>query len=141
MTEYVQVDWKFVDKQLKNSTLIEDEQLLVRKLLHGLEQVGVKHDQLTNLKGVVGIAVSLLNSEAISSDDQNQWVDAVPGELVNRDRVRVRLDAYAGTTGVKHNGKTGRVVTLRNGKAAVVYDNESIETPPQHEISALQKLV
>ena len=141
MDDTVRIDWKFVDFQLKMKELPAGQDLLVRKLLHTLEQVGLEHHDLPALQGVLETVVSLSNGYALHVDLSEQWVDAVPGDISNRDRVRVKRDAYTGSVGVRHNGKTGRVAALRNGKAAVVYDGESIETPPQHEIIALQKLV
>jgi hypothetical protein len=130
-----------VDLQLKQADLGPFQSVLVRKILHILEPV-IEPGDLEGLAATFGIVVSLFKGHTLDTeDDEEQWVNAVPGDISNRDRVRVRPDAYTGRLGVLHNGKIGRVATLRNGKAAVVYDGASIEVPPQHEISALQKLV
>jgi hypothetical protein len=74
-------------------------------------------------------------------EDGRQWVEAVPGELSVRDRVRVKPDAYQGTVGTIHNGRVGRVVSMRNGSIRVVYDDADAEWSPGHDISLIEKLV
>lgn len=51
------------------------------------------------------------------------WVQAKPGQLVVRDYVRVRMDAYPGTTGQAHNGRSGPIVSIRHGDIIVRYDD------------------
>ena len=43
------------------------------------------------------------------------WVDAQPGFIIVGDEVRVKNDAYDGTTGAMHNGRRGKVVGVRYG--------------------------
>lgn len=138
----VKVDWLFVDQQLQKYDFSPAEDVLVRKVLHVLEQAGLSQEELANFAGVLDVVEALLNGHALSSPSSNeQWRDALPGDIVKRDRVRVKHDAYSGSVGVHHNGKEGRVASILNGKVTVVYDGESAEGAPRHEVRALQKLV
>jgi hypothetical protein len=143
MDDKVVVDWSFVNQQLDASDLSDSRSVLVRKILHVLEQVGLTHDESTNLTdgGVLEAVQALINGHAIAVDSREVWADAQPGEIAKGNRVRVKPDAYDDRIGVMHNGRQGRVVTLRNGKIGVVYDGENPDTAPQHEVWALQKLV
>lgn len=48
-----------------------------------------------------------------------QWVAAGPGLIKVGDEVRVKLDAFTGSTGVLHNGRTAKVVAIRYGDVIV----------------------
>lgn len=50
---------------------------------------------------------------------EEQWVDAQPGALVVGDVVRVKSNAFDGSTGEIHNGRVGRIVGIRYGDIIV----------------------
>jgi hypothetical protein len=47
------------------------------------------------------------------------WVDARAGDLVIRDIVRVKRDAFTGVLGTVHNGRVGVIVGVRYGDIVV----------------------
>ena len=68
---------------------------------------------------------ALIRGAALQPADQTgyRWAEAEPGQLVVRDVVRVRLDAYPDETGAFHNGRTGPIVAIRSGDVHVMYDD------------------
>ena len=52
-----------------------------------------------------------------------KWIPAKPGQIVVRDYVRVRADAYKNDAGQFHNGRSGPIVAIRNGDIHVLYDD------------------
>ena len=74
-------------------------------------------------------------------DPQYRWEDARPGQLVVSDVVRVKTDAYQGSAGELHNGRSGRIVAIRGGDIHVVYDDGGIKAsmPPRHSPHKLEK--
>jgi hypothetical protein len=50
---------------------------------------------------------------------QGQWVAAHPGFVKVADTVRVKADAFDGSTGTIHNGRVGRVVAVRSGNVII----------------------
>jgi hypothetical protein len=70
----------------------------------------------------------------VDDDPDSVWVQAKPGNLVIRDRVRVRVDAYTAATGQVHNGREGDVVAIRHGDIHVRYDNGDIARHSPHSL-------
>lgn len=50
---------------------------------------------------------------------QGLWAAAHPGFVVVGDTVRVKADAFDGSTGLVHNGRVGRVVAVRSGNVII----------------------
>lgn len=75
----------------------------------------------------------------VPDEVEGVWVQAKPGGLVVRDRVRVRADAYAGEVGLVHNGKTGVIVSIRYGDILVKYDDS--DHTSRHSPYALEKKI
>ena len=142
MAKYIRPDYDWVDNQLSQVGSTEWSAALVNELVTVLDNADFEHRQADEVKKYAEQAVSLYLGQPIyvPSDDEN-WADARPGELNVRDTVRVRVDAYTGDSGTKHNGKRGRVTAMRNGVANVAYDGETSELPAGHDIHLLQKLV
>jgi hypothetical protein len=70
----------------------------------------------TQMKEVVETFPSLaLNHSIIPQPKDEKWTDAQPGAIKVGDEVRVKDDAYTGSTGTMHNGRRGRVVAVRYG--------------------------
>jgi hypothetical protein len=55
------------------------------------------------------------------------WVDAQPGAIIVGDEVRVKADAYNGSTGAIHNGRRGKVVGVRYGD--IIFKSTDDKTP------------
>lgn len=56
-----------------------------------------------------------LNHSVLPEKQDEVWVDAQPGAILVADEVRVKHDAYTGSTGAIHNGRRGKVVAVRYG--------------------------
>ncbi len=82
----------------------------------------------------LGVFEQLARGRALETpaEAEHRWVQARPGALVMRDRVRVRADAYPGRVGQLHNGRAGVIVGVRNGDIIVKYDNASNDVQPTH---------
>ena len=69
------------------------------------------------------------------------WQSVKPGNVVVRDEVRVKFDAYRGEVGQSHNNRRGYVVAIRHGDIIVRYDDG--KQPPgdgvHHSPYALEK--
>jgi hypothetical protein len=83
------------------------------KLLATWEQMKLSDSQQ---KEVLALFNKLALGYAITPEIANEvWIDAQPGAITVGDQVRVKLDAYQGSTGSIHNGRRGRVVGIRYG--------------------------
>lgn len=49
------------------------------------------------------------------SDEDEVWVDVIPGQVKVADVVRVKSEAFSGKTGQIHNGRVGKIVAIRYG--------------------------
>ena len=96
--------------------------LLILRLLEIYWRSGLDHETRSK---ALGAFVELANGHALpqSAHSGFDWVPAKPGQLVVRDYVRVRTDAYPGGTGVAHNGRSGPIVSIRHGDIIVRYDD------------------
>lgn len=73
-----------------------------------------------------------------------RWVQVRPGQIVMRDYVRVRVDAYSGSAGQYHNGRSGPIVAVRNGDIHVMYDDDPNNKPQmavRHPPHCLEKRI
>jgi len=67
-------------------------------------------------KEVLALFSKLALGHAVTPEVANEvWIDAQPGAITVGDQVRVKLDAYEGSTGSMHNGRRGKVVGIRYG--------------------------
>lgn len=83
------------------------------KLLSAWEPLKLSNPQQ---KEVLALFNQLALGYAITPEVANEiWVDAQPGAITVGDQVRVKLDAYQGSTGAMHNGRRGKVVGIRYG--------------------------
>ena len=83
------------------------------KLLSTWEQMKLSDPQQ---KEVLALFGKLALGHAITPELPNEvWIDAQPGAITVGDHVRVKLDAYQGSTGSMHNGRRGKVVGIRYG--------------------------
>lgn len=69
-----------------------------------------------NAKEVVDLFSKLALGHSLMQDAPDEiWADAQPGFITVGDEVRVKRDAYDGSTGAIHNGRRGKVVGVRYG--------------------------
>ena len=139
---YVEVDWSWVNDQLKQvgefDTAIGHT---VKNLLDCLETEEFKVGELGDFDTAMNLTKSLFKGQPVVDDAETEkWLDLRGGDLSVRDTVRIKTDAYTGPSGIKNNGKRGRVTAMRNGKITVLYDGDAVEDAKSHDISALQKL-
>lgn len=79
----------------------------------------------------------------VKTNKNELWMPARPGDIKTADEVRIRADAYEGTTGTMHNGRRGVVVGVRYGDVIIRSTDgkspalEGAHYPPQ----MLEKLV
>lgn len=133
-------------QQLEEHEATEGETQLVMRLLEEWWEDGLGHGD--DVWRALGMFESLARGKALEKPDQADvnyaWVQAKPGQLVVRDYVRVKLDAYKGPTGLMHNGRSGRIVRISMGDILVQYDDgkEKIDgLPPRHSPHNLEKRV
>lgn len=62
-------------------------------------------------------------------EEGGKWVDARPGNIVIRDVMRVKADAYGGPAGIAHNGRVGVVVAVRHGDIHIKYTDDRQPKP------------
>ena len=62
---------------------------------------------------------------ATKNDGTEVWVQAVPGQIVVGDEVRVKTNAFSDSSGTIHNGRRGKVIAIRYGDIIVdITDNK-----------------
>lgn len=67
-------------------------------------------------KEVIALFGPLALGHSVLPEQKDEvWVDAQPGAILVADEVRVKADAYDGSTGAMHNGRRGKVVGVRYG--------------------------
>ena len=139
---YLEVDWDWTQEQLTKAgakgTAVGK---IVENLLDVLEVAEIKHANVKDLDKALEYTAALAKGHPIvvESDDED-WLDLRGGDLVVRDVVRIKPDAYTGINGTLLNGKRGRVTAMRNGKITVLLDGDPVELARGHDIDALQKL-
>lgn len=68
-----------------------------------------------------------LNHSIVPDKPDEKWIDAQPGALIVGDEVRVKSDAYDGSTGYIHNGRRGKIVAVRYGD--IIFKSTDGKTP------------
>jgi hypothetical protein len=135
----VKVNWGWVSKQLAESDASEDEKELIVDLLKRLNDGGLDDARFVTVLRTFG---NLALGHAVAAPKGERWGPVVPGYYQIGDTVRVKLDAYDGEKGQRHNGKRGRAVAARNGLVVVVYDDaSSSEEQYRHQPASLQRLM
>jgi hypothetical protein len=83
------------------------------KLIAAWEPLKISNPQQ---KEVLALFNKLALGHAVTPEAANEvWIDAQPGAITVGDQVRVKNDAYEGSTGSMHNGRRGKVVGIRYG--------------------------
>lgn len=115
-----EVDMNWVKQQLtenKTKRVVGDT---VIKLLNTWTEVkntdpDPEKDQ-ANLSQVIELFSKIALGHAIVKENKNEnWVPAQAGSLVVADDVRVKWNAFDGEKGKIHNGRRGKIVSIRYG--------------------------
>jgi hypothetical protein len=119
-----EVDMNWVKQQLtenKTKRVVGDT---VIKLLNTWTEVkGTDPDpekDQANLSQVIELFSKIALGHAIVKENKNEnWVPAQAGALVVADDVRVKWNAFDGEKGKIHNGRRGKIVSIRYGDIIV----------------------
>jgi hypothetical protein len=119
-----EVDMNWVKQQLtenKTKRVVGDT---VIKLLNTWTEVeGTDPDpekDQANLSQVIELFSKIALGHAIVKENKNEnWVPAQAGSLVVADDVRVKWNAFDGEKGKIHNGRRGKIVSIRYGDIIV----------------------
>ena len=75
---------------------------------------------IANLSQIVELFSKLALGHAIVKENKNEtWIPAQAGQIVVADEVRVKWNAFDGDMGKTHNGRRGKVVSIRYGDIIV----------------------
>ena len=115
-----EVDMNWVKQQLtenKTKRVVGDT---VIKLLNTWTEVkGTDPDpekDQANLSQVIELFSKIALGHAIVKENKNEnWIPAQAGSLVVADDVRVKWNAFDGEKGMIHNGRRGKIVSIRYG--------------------------
>jgi len=119
-----EVDMNWVKQQLtdnKTKRVVGDS---VIKLLNAWTEIkntdpDPDKDQ-ANLSQVVELFSKIALGHAIVKENKNEnWTPAQSGQLVVADEVRVKWNAFDGEKGKIHNGRRGKIVSIRYGDIIV----------------------
>jgi hypothetical protein len=119
-----EVDMNWVKEQLtenKTKRVVGDS---VIKLLNTWTEIkstdpDPSKDQ-ANLSQVVELFSKIALGHAIVRENKNEnWTPAQAGDLVVADEVRVKWNAFDGEKGKIHNGRRGKIVSIRYGDIIV----------------------
>lgn len=134
---------RWARQQLEEAEATEGERQLVERLLEQWYEDGLGAGD--DVWRALGFFETLARGKALPKPEQEdvrwRWEQARPGGLVVRDYVRVKADAYGGSAGLLHNGRSGPVVAIRSGDIHVLYDDggPKVELAVRHSPHALEK--
>jgi hypothetical protein len=119
----VNIDW--VRTQMEEAKVKVGVGNAVLKLLEQWETMKLSDNQT---KDTVDLFSKLALGHSIVPEKLDElWVDAQPGGIIVGDEVRVKADAYDGSTGAIHNGRRGKVVGVRYGD--IIFKSMDDKTP------------
>ena len=108
-----EINEKWIKEQMQDAKVKVGVGNALLKLIATWEQLKISDSQQ---KEVLALFNKLALGHAVTPDVPNEvWIDAQPGAITVGDQVRVKLDAYQGSTGSLHNGRRGKVVGIRYG--------------------------
>lgn len=135
------VNQEWVDKQFEQAKTPQNIQDNVRPLLTTWEFLDIPEDELEE---VLTLFKDIALGHAIAAEQGPEvWRDTFRGDLVVRDIVRVKSDAFSGVAGTRHNGRVGVVIAIRNGDIIVrtTDDPEDVLDGVRYPPDLLQKLI
>jgi hypothetical protein len=119
----VNIDW--VKSQMEEAKVKVGVGNGVLKLLEKWQGITLSDSQA---KDVLELFSKLALGHSILPEKPDEvWVDAQPGAIIVGDEVRVKADAYDGSTGAIHNGRRGKVVGVRYGD--IIFKSMDDKTP------------
>ena len=108
-----EVNYDWVRQQMQEARIKVGVGNAILKLLKTWETLNLSSAQMKELMQYFpGLAMT---HSIVPEPVEEKWIDAQPGAISVGDEVRVKADAYDGSTGVMHNGRRGRVVAVRYG--------------------------
>lgn len=108
-----EINEQWIREQMQEAKIKVGVGTALLKLLSAWEQMKLSGPQQ---KEVLVLFNKLALGHSVVPDASNEvWVDAQPGAITVGDQVRVKFDAYQGSTGSIHNGRRGKVVGVRYG--------------------------
>lgn len=116
MAEF-ELDYVHVHDQLKKmraTVAVEDG---VKALAETLNDLALSVD--TAREAVEALAELVKGHSLLPSETEEAWAPCIPGMVHTGDVVRVRHDAFSGSTGRIHNGRVGKVLFVRSGDISV----------------------
>lgn len=134
------LNYKEVEDRLK--ALGHDDLVVaaVVSAMVSMDKYGLSEDQ----KYMVFSLLSSTGFEALESLPdavaKGQWVDFDYGNVSIGDYVRIKKDAYTSESGVKHNGKVGRLAYMHGGKCMVSYIGIDVGDQMRHPMTNLESL-
>jgi hypothetical protein len=108
-----EVNFDWVKEQMSEAKVKVGVGNAVLKLLEVWNGMNLSENQMK--ESVETFSKLSLNHSILPEKQDEVWVDAQPGAILVADEVRVKHDAYTGSTGVMHNGRRGKVVAVRYG--------------------------
>ena len=119
----VNIEW--VRAQMEEAKVKVGVGNAILKLLEEWEGMKLSDNQT---KDVIDLFSRLALGHSIVPEKPDElWVDAQPGSILVGDEVRVKADAYDGSTGAMHNGRRGKVVGVRYGD--IIFKSMDDKTP------------
>ena len=107
------INYNWVKEQFASAKIRVGVGKAVLKMLKTWEEIELDHNQsqqVLEILSKVGLGHSL-----VPISPEELWVDAMRGQIVVGDIVRVKHDAYTGDLAYLHNGRRGIIVAVRSG--------------------------
>lgn len=109
------IDFDWVKDQMTRAKVKQSAGTSVLRLLEVWETMN--HTE-KSAKEAIEVFSNLALGHAIAEEEapmEGTWVEAQPGNIKVAEIVRVKMDAFTGTQGERHNGRICRVVGIRYG--------------------------
>ena len=120
-----EVNNEWVRAQLQEAKVKVGVGNAIIKLLEQWETMKLSDNQT---KDTIDLFSKLALGHSIVPEKPDElWVDAQPGSILVGDEVRIKFDAYTGSTGAIHNGRRGKVVGVRYGD--IIFKSMDGKTP------------
>lgn len=121
-----EVNYEWIRQQMSGARLKIGVGNAILELLKTWETLDLSPSQAKELmKYFPSLAMT---HSIIPEPAEEKWIDAQPGAIIVGDEVRVKPDAYDGSTGTIHNGRRGKVVAVRYGD--IIFKSNDGKEPP-----------
>ena len=108
-----EVNYDWVKEQMQGAKIKVGVGNAILKLLAEWEKLSLSDNQTKETIEFFGHLA--LSHSIVPEAPSEKWIDAQPGNILVGDEVRVKFDAFQGSTGSIHNGRRGKVVGVRYG--------------------------